>query len=195
MKTRVLINEGFASSISDFFVRSGKKTIGYYAGKEIKNILEDTEIQEIHSTRIMSREKMKNFILRESSEPGNLLVIGKSMGAVETYDFFQNHWKEVRSSYHKIAWICVDGHSKLLKDTFRYCYGRKKSFRRSKSWKSEKIRIFNVFQQRVYPHGAKFIDADYSFQFTDKNITHFSIIERPETLNMIAAACNWLRFG
>jgi len=194
MKTRVIVNEGFASSFLDFFYPSGSKTVA----KNVRKITSDMDLlgfTEIHSTRILSRRKLKETALKEDTNnflKKNLLIVGKSMGAVENYDFMMNNWEAISSCYNKIAWVTIDGHSKLFKELFENPYGKNRSFVRDKRMLgNSKIRIYNVFQQESYPEGAYFVGANENKKLD--NVDHFRIIDDEETLCMIAMAREFLK--
>ena len=121
------------------------------------------------------------------------------MGVVEIFDFLESEDSAElcnQGLINRIAIVCIDGHSKLLKDIIRFRppYGRRRAFDRADIKRTAKpwIQISNVYQHSKWPHGAEFKGANYNYKVTDPGINHWSIINCKTTLGVIKNACDWI---
>jgi len=198
MKTDIIINEGFASAINDGIRGLDDKTISYHVLPIVFRNLDADKWIEIWSTRVRSRKIMRGFIYdnhpTDYNDRKNLLIICKSMGVVETYDVLDEMWEAIRH-YNHIGLVCIDGHSKLLKELFKRRYGEKRDFYRRDDW-GDKVTVYNFFQHNKYPKGAQFVGADYEYSFTNKQnegdpglVDHFSIIYQTPVLDAVESMC------
>jgi len=189
----ILINEGFASAITDDIMGNDEMTISHDALPVVFSVLGASRVgkwKEIHSTRISSKKYMRLFLNGRASKKRDCLIIGKSMGVVEIIDYLDEYWPRIHD-YKKIGVVFVDGHSKLLKEIFKKRYGEERNIERLPEWKRNKIQFYNFFQWDLYPMGASMPQADYNMQL--HNTDHFSLIHRPEVLKGIRDMCNWLK--
>ena len=198
MKTNLLMVEGFASGINDDIKGRDEKTISHYALPIVMKKLDIATWREVHSTRLTSRRRIREAV-EKFDLSNNTMIICKSMGVVEVFDFLESDDSIDlcnQGLINKIAIVCIDGHSKLWKDIIRFRppYGKRRSFNRADIPKTQKfwIKIYNVFQQEKWPEGAIFWGANYGYQIKDEGIDHFSIIRCKTTLGVIKNACDWI---
>jgi len=189
MANYLLINEGFASKITDDILNKDILTISHYAYPIVFGLVRNIKnFWEINSTSICSRRSMKKSLKTINKKGNSLILIGKSMGSVEINDLLINKYKKYFSKFDKIAYVCVDGHGKLFKNIFGRGYGEKKPFIK-KQWKN--IKIWNYFQINSYPKGANYINADHNemIEMVDGiKTSHWSIIRSIEVMDGIRQA-------
>ena len=171
MQIIVPVVEGFAAS-----VRDDKNTISEVIRKYLSKYDEDsTYYAFFNSASKTVGTALRDYIKHSGMDMGyyntSLLLVGKSYGAVVVHDFLKKNW-ELVNRFYKICFLCIDGHSPFFfhwlnrnyVPTVRYTifgYGKYRSLRNLKKWrKSNKFRLFNVYQQNEYPEGAKVKHAD-----------------------------------
>ena len=174
MRNILLLNEGYASLITDNVKDRDERTISYWILPIAMRHLKIDEWTEIHSTRITSRKRMERFITDNLSNDARLIVITKSFGGYEFKKFLDSN-QEMLASYREVIWISIDPHGFLWQ------------------WDKKTIPInqprnmttYNFYQHQRFPRGAHFLGADINHDVTREGMNHWAIIRDKEVLSLI----------
>jgi hypothetical protein len=187
MKTHILIVEGY-KFLSNWF--KDNETISYKILPICNQYIDDIgERKEIKSRSPFSRSKLKKWINDVYCQDDNLLIFSASMGSVEVYDYFECNGIP---NFNKVAWCCIDGHSKLFKNIFKKKYGKDRAFWNKWTNHQHRFKIWNSYQQDHYPHGAKFKDAYKEQCLNGKGYDHFTIKNCKEVLKYAKECVRWV---
>jgi hypothetical protein len=187
MKTHILIVEGYRFMSSWF---KDNETISYKILPICNQIIDNIgERKEIKSRSPFSRSRLKKWINDVQNSDDNLLIFSASMGSVEVYDYFETYGIP---NFNKIAWCCIDGHSKLLKNIFQTKYGKDRPFFNRWEHLKHRFKIWNSFQTDHYPEGARFIFAHKEQCLNGLGYNHFTIKNCPKVLEYAKQCAEWV---
>ena len=139
--------------------------------------------------------EIKELVKKNGDDQSKLsfMIVGKSMGGAKICNLMRRKWAYLKK-FKKIAMVTVDAHGRILFDGSSKPYGRRRAIKWQSKWTKdkEKFRTYNVFQQRVFPHGADFPKAQLNTKITDNNIDHYNIIKNNTTKDYIGLAFNFI---